>query len=98
MSRGILAPRRFLALHLDWVMMGLILMAVDLVVPDRPAWLTLTLAFGLVVNPLLFIPLAWGPQVADRIAYRTITLASFTASSLGLVALVVQAAVHGGVT
>jgi hypothetical protein len=31
--RGVPAPRRFLQLHLDWVMMGLILLVVDLAVP-----------------------------------------------------------------
>jgi hypothetical protein len=89
--RGIVAPRRFLSLHLDWVMMGLILLAVDLVVPDRPDWLTAMLAFGLIVNPLLFIPLAWGPQVTKNSAYQVVTLLSFSATSGGLTALAVHA-------
>jgi hypothetical protein len=89
--RGISAPRRFLQLHLDWVMMGLILLAVDLVVPDRPAWITGALAFGLIVNPLLFVPLAWGQQASRNPLYRAVTLASFTAASGGLTALAVHA-------
>jgi hypothetical protein len=90
-ARGIPAPRRFLQLHLDWVMMGLILLAVDLVVPERPGWITALLAIGLVVNPLLFVPLAWGRQVTRNVVYRAVTLVSFTATSGGLVSLAVHA-------
>jgi len=89
--RGIVAPRRFLSVHLDWVMMGLILLAVDLVVPERPALLTATLAVGLVVNPLLFIPLAWGPQVSRHAAYRAVTVLSFSTASGGLTVLALYA-------
>lgn len=93
LDRGLKAPRRFLALHLDWVMMGLILIAVDTAVPARPEWITALLAFGLVVNPLLFIPLAWGPEASRHPVYRAVTLASFTAASGGLTALAVHALV-----
>ncbi|UJA21116.1 hypothetical protein HJD18_13440 [Thermoleophilia bacterium SCSIO 60948] len=86
-DRGVPAPRRFLQLHLDWVMMGLILIAVELLVPERPAAITGALAFGLIVNPLLFLPLAWGPGAKENPVYKLVTVASFTATSLGLTAL-----------
>lgn len=86
-ARGIVAPMRFRQLHLDWVSMGLILIAIDQVVPDRPAWITALLAFGLVANPLLFVPLAWGREQSDRPVYRAVTVVSFTAASGGLTAL-----------
>lgn len=90
-SRGVSAPRRFLQVHLDWVMMGLILIAVDQAVPGRPEWITAALAFGLIVNPLLFIPLAWGPAAKDNRLYQVVTALSFTATSAGLAALAVHA-------
>ena len=90
-SRGIVAPRRFLQVHLDWVMMGLILIAVDQAVPDRPAWITAALAFGLMVNPLLFIPLAWGPGAKERLPYQGVTVLSFLCVSVGLAALAIHA-------
>jgi hypothetical protein len=92
-KRGIPAPRRFLQVHLDWVMMGLILLVVDLAVPERPAWITAALAFGLVVNPLLFVPLAWGQGATRNPVYKAVTIASFTAASVGLTALAVHALV-----
>lgn len=88
---GIVAPGRFRQLHLDWVSMGLILIAVDQVVPDRPAWITGLLAFGLIVNPLLFVPLAWGREQSERLPYRVVTVASFVAASGGLTALALSA-------
>jgi hypothetical protein len=48
------------------------------------------LAFGHVVNPLLFVPLAWRPQVTRNAAYRVMLL-SFSATSAGLAALAIHA-------
>ena len=90
-ARGIAAPRRFLQVHLDWVMMGLILIAVDQAVPGRPEWITAALAFGLIVNPLLFIPLAWGPAAKENRAYQAVTVLSFLSVSVGLPALAIHA-------
>lgn len=89
--RGVVAPARFRQLHLDWVSMGLILIAVDQVVPDRPAAITAALAVGLVVNPLLFVPLAWGREQSEKPAYRLVTVVSFVAASGGLTALALYA-------
>lgn len=91
--RGVVAPARFRQLHLDWVSMGLILIAVDQAVPDRPAWITGLLAFGLIVNPLLFVPLAWGREQSEQLPYRAVTVASFVAASGGLTALALYALV-----
>jgi hydroxylaminobenzene mutase len=66
---------------------------VDLVVPDRPGWITGALAFGLVVNPLLFVPLAWGPGAKRNPLYQVVTVMSFVATSGGLTALAVYALV-----
>lgn len=90
-DHGVPEPRRFLQLHLDWVMMGLILIAVDFAVPERERWITGLLAFGLIVNPLLFIPAAWGPRATAFVPYRLLVFASFTATSVGLTALAISA-------
>ena len=90
-SRGIAAPRRFLQLHLDWVMMGLILIAVDQAVPERPEWITAAIAFGTMVNPLLFIPVAWGPAAKANAVYKAIVGVSFLSLSIGLPALAIYA-------
>lgn len=82
---GIVAPRRLLQLHLDYVMMGLILIAVGLVVPDLPAILVAALIFGTTVNPLLFLPLAFDHKADKKLVYRVVSAISFVAVGAGLV-------------
>ncbi len=83
---GIVAPQRIRQVHLDYVMMGLILIAVGLAVPDLPDPLAAYLVFGTVVNPFLFVPVAFQPQVQQRLWYRTLSVVSFIGVSGGLVA------------
>lgn len=90
-ERGIPQPARFRQMHLDWVMMGLIQIAVQEVAPGMPTWIRAAIAFGTVVNPLLFAPLAWGNHVKQHPLYRAIGLVSFLSLSVGLPALAVWA-------
>jgi hypothetical protein len=82
---GIVAPRRILQVHLDYVMMGLILIGVGLAVPDLPKAVAVALVFGTIVNPFLFVPPAFAPGVQSRLWYRALAVVSFTGVSGGLV-------------
>ena len=83
---GIVAPQRIRQVHLDYVMMGLILIGVGLAVPTLPTAIGVALVFGTAVNPFLFVPLAFDPEVASRAWYRVLATVSFLAVSGGLVA------------
>jgi hypothetical protein len=83
---GIVAPARIRQVHLDYVMMGLILVGVGLAIPDLPDAIAVALVFGTVVNPLLFVPLAFDPDVKERSWYRSVAVVSFLGVSGGLVA------------
>jgi hypothetical protein len=83
---GIVAPQRIRQVHLDYVMMGLILIAVGLAVPDLPGAVAVALVFGTLVNPFLFVPLAFDPEVEARLWYRSLAVVSFLGVSGGLVA------------
>jgi hydroxylaminobenzene mutase len=83
---GIVAPHRIRQVHLDYVMMGLILIGVGLAVPDLPTAIAVPLVFGTAVNPFLFVPLAFDPEVEQRLWYRALAVVSFLAVSGGLVA------------
>ncbi|HEX3735046.1 MAG TPA: hypothetical protein VHU86_07800 [Solirubrobacterales bacterium] len=83
---GVVAPRRIRQVHLDYVMMGLISVAVGLAVPGLPTAIAVALAFGTAVNPLLFVPLAFDPAVEKRLWFRLLSVASFLAMSGSLVA------------
>ena len=90
-AHGVPAPRRFLQTHLDWVMMGLILIAVQLAAPSSPDWIKAMIAFGAIVNPLLFLPLAFKPDAEDSPVYVAVAVVSFSALSIGLPALAIWA-------
>jgi hypothetical protein len=83
---GVVAPQRIRQVHLDYVMMGLILIGIGLAVPDLPTAIAAALVFGTVVNPLLFVPLAFEPDVENRPWYRLLAVVSFIGVSGGLVA------------
>jgi hydroxylaminobenzene mutase len=83
---GVVAPQRIRQVHLDYVMMGLILIAVGLAVPDLPTGIAAALVFGTFVNPFLFVPLAFDPEIDKRAWYRAVAVVSFLGVSGGLVA------------
>jgi hypothetical protein len=82
---GIVAPHRIRQVHLDYVMMGLILIGVGLAVPDLPTAVAAALVFGTLVNPFLFVPLAFDPEIDKRLWYRSLAVVSFIGVSGGLV-------------
>lgn len=83
---GVVAPHRIRQVHLDYVMMGLILIGVGLAVPELPTVIAAALVFGTFVNPFLFVPLAFDPEIDKRAWYRVLAVVSFLAVSGGLVA------------
>lgn len=83
---GVKSPRRLLQAHIDFIMMGVILIAVGLALPDLAGWNRALLIAGTVVNPLLFLPLAFREEWSKAIPYRVITILSFLAMSTGTVA------------
>lgn len=89
---GVVAPHRVRQVHLDYVMMGLILIGVGLAVPDLPTAVAIALVFGTAVNPFLFVPLAFDPEVQSRPWYRAFAVISFLALSGSLVAAAVVGA------
>jgi Ca2+/Na+ antiporter len=86
---GVRSPRRLLQAHIDFVMMGVILIAVGTALPDLATWIRVLLIAGTIVNPSLFLPLAWRESIADTLAYRAVTVLSFSAMSVATVAAAV---------
>ena len=83
---GVRAIPRLRQAHLDYIIMGVILIAVGLAAPGLPTLWQVLLVAGAWVNPTLFLPLAFSPDAQHRRPYRLVTLASFTAMSAGTVA------------
>ena len=83
---GVKANARIRQAHLDYIIMGVILIALGLAAPDLGRVWQVLLVVGAWVNPTLFLPLAFRPEVQQAFAYRFVTAASFTCMSLGTVA------------
>jgi hydroxylaminobenzene mutase len=83
---GIVAPQRIRQVHLHYVMMGLILIAVGVAIPDLSDAIAIPLVFGTLVNPFLFVPLAFEPEVERRAWSRALAVVSFLGVSGGLLA------------
>ena len=88
---GVRAPGRFRQAHIDWILMALILIAVGLAVPELGTVWQVLLVAGTIVNPALFVPMAFRPEVRDHVLFRGVSIASFTAMSLSTVAAAVTA-------
>ncbi|HJC27770.1 MAG TPA: hypothetical protein H9759_00055 [Candidatus Dietzia intestinipullorum] len=82
-------PRRLLQLHLDYVIMGVLVIAVGAVLPDLPVWVQVLIVIGTVLNPLLFLPLAFGPRASEALWFRLVSVASFACVTAGLTAAAV---------
>lgn len=82
-------PRRLLQLHLDYVIMGVLVIAVGAVLPDLPVWVQALIVVGTVLNPLLFLPLAFGPRASESVWFRLISVLSFVSVTAGLTAAAV---------
>lgn len=88
---GIVAPRRILQAHLDYIVMGIILVAVGLAFGHLTAWIAVPLVFGTWMNPTLFVLEAWGDAVERNSVFRAVGVLSLTATSASLVAAAIDA-------
>jgi hypothetical protein len=88
---GIVAPRRILQAHLDYIMMGIILVAIGLAFGHLSAWIAVPLVFGTWMNPTLFLFEAWGDAVERNTLFRVVAFLSLTATSGSLVAVAIDA-------
>ncbi|MFD1343058.1 hypothetical protein [Litorisediminicola beolgyonensis] len=82
---GIVDTRRVRQVHLDWIIMGLVMVAVALAAPDLPAPAVYATLFGGVVNPATFIPMAFSRTASEHPAFRAISMISFISLNVGLV-------------
>jgi fatty acid desaturase len=87
--RGVRAIPRLRQAHIDFILMGIILIALGLAAPDLPLVWQVLLVAGAWVNPALFVPLAFDPDQQRRPLYRAATALSFASMSAGTVAAAV---------
>jgi hydroxylaminobenzene mutase len=83
---GVVDPHRLRQVHLDWIIMGVLLVAVGMAVPSLAWYVVVPIGFGGIVNPLSFLPMAFSKTVHEAAWFRGGSYLSFVALSGGLVA------------
>lgn len=83
---GVVDFVRVRQVHLDWIIMGVVMIAVGLAVPDMPVWAGVLTLVGGVVNPATFVPMAFSSKVASTRIFQLVSFISFCSLSAGLVA------------
>lgn len=83
---GVVDLVRVRQVHLDWIIMGVVMIAVGLAVPNMPLWAGVLTLFGGVVNPATFLPMAFSRTVASTRTFQTVSFISFCSLSVGLIA------------
>jgi hypothetical protein len=86
-SLRVQAPGRIRQLHLDLIMMGGLLTATGMALPQLPRTVTIPLAVGCWTNALAFAPLAIKPSITNSPAFRAAVTASFVTTSFSWVAV-----------
>ncbi len=82
-AAGIVSTPRIRQWHLDLAMLGTATVATATAVPDAPKPIAAALGVGAWTNAMLFLPLAFKPDLDKGLPYQAAAVASFTATSVG---------------
>lgn len=82
---GVVDPKRIRQAHLDWIIMGIMLIAVGLALPGLPWFMVAAIAFGGIVNPLTFVPMIFSRTVIKAPWFVAVSYLSFIMLTLGLI-------------
>lgn len=86
---GVQHLRRVRQMHLNFLLMGIILVGVGLAVQPIPTWIAALVVTGAIVQPLLTVPVAFSADNASSSVFQIVTGASFVGTSVGWIGLAV---------
>lgn len=88
---GIKSIARIRQWHLDLAALGTASVAVGLATPNGPAGPTRSLQIGAWSNAMLFLPMAFKPEIDQTLAFKAAAAASFAATTYGFCGLAAAA-------
>ena len=88
---GIVNTARVRQWHLDLAMLGTATVACATAVPDAPRPVAAALGAGARTNAMLFLPLAFKPDIDQTRAFQGAAAASFVATSVGFTGMAATA-------
>lgn len=80
---GIKNTARIRQWHLDLAMLGTATVAAGMAVPDAPRTVRTALGIGAWTNAMLFLPMAFWPEIDEHPAFGAAAGASFVTTTLG---------------
>jgi hydroxylaminobenzene mutase len=87
---GVRHAQRIRQSHIDLILMGLLLTAVGLAVQPLPTWIAVAIVPSALLQPLMFVPLAFNAQIQQVFAYKALNGALFAAMTAGWIGIVVE--------
>ncbi len=84
---GLVSFRQLVSAHVSILLMGVAVAAAGAIVNPVPAWVVAAILFGSVVDPLLFVPLAFGLDRNSSRFFRVTAVLAFVSLSIGFVAV-----------
>jgi hypothetical protein len=85
------SPARIRQWHLDLIALGTGTVALGVAVPNAPKAIQRSLASGAWMNAMMFLPLAYRPELLANPVYRALGLGSFVTTSVGFTGMAVSA-------
>lgn len=87
---GVRHLRRVRQTHLNWLLMGIILVGVGLAVQPIPTWIAVLITAGALIQPIMTVPLAFNGATAGTRLFTTILGITFVGTSIGWIGLAVE--------
>lgn len=84
---GLVNFRQLVGAHVSILLMGVAVAVVGFIVEPAPDWVVAAILFGSVVDPLLFVPLAFGLDRKGSTFFRVTAVLAFVSLSIGFVAI-----------
>ncbi|RJP79292.1 MAG: hypothetical protein C4524_05455 [Candidatus Zixiibacteriota bacterium] len=85
--------RQLLQAHLDYFLMGILLILAGTVLQPLPGWITLPLALGSLGNPSLFLVNALRPDLPQKPLYRGLIMLSGLLAAFAWAGMAVRAVI-----
>lgn len=84
---GLVSFRQLVSAHVSILLMGVAVAVAGVIVQPVPDWIVAAILFGSIVDPLLFVPLAFGLDRNGSTFFRVTAVLAFVSLSIGFVAL-----------
>lgn len=84
---GLVSFRQLVSAHVSILLMGVAVAVAGVIVQPVPDWVVAAILFGSIIDPLLFVPLAFGLDRNGSTFFRVTATLAFISLTIGFVAI-----------